>query len=144
MQDRILQRLNSYIIEDHPDLVFRLNNSGGIGRWLTERVAQAGPLIEELKAAGKSEGFIEEAALNAITKGLRPSRFHYIAQLLEEDFAFQYYQMRESGVLSAFIIRIIGCCNVHFDQNGFCEEYESNPRIRKAIKAVLAQELPKY
>ncbi|MCJ8208107.1 hypothetical protein MUY27_00210 [Mucilaginibacter sp. RS28] len=138
MNDRILERLNSYIIEDHPDLVIRLNHTGQLQHWLIGRVDAAQGMIAELKEAGKPSMLIEEQVLDAITKDLRPSRFHYIAQLLEEDFAFDYYRMREAGTLTTVITRMIDCCKSKFDLYGFCEANETDKQLRRMVTLQLS------
>ncbi|WP_413670107.1 hypothetical protein ACEN9X_09300 [Mucilaginibacter sp. Mucisp86] len=141
MQERLLQRLNDYIRLDHPDLLIRLAKEHKLSGWLIDKVKTVELLIEQLIAEGKSLQIIEERCLEILTMDLRPSRFAYISELLEEDFEWDYYQMREAGTTMYEVIGMIDKCRPIFDELGFCEANKNNPAIRRAVMAVLQHHL---
>ena len=141
MQERLLERLNDYIRFDHPELVITLAKDHRLSTWLEQKVQTVAEFITELSGEGKSLQIIEERCLERLTADLRPSRFAYISGMLEEDFEWDYYQMRELGIAMFEVIGLMDKCKDIFNAFGFCEANKANPSLRRAISAVLKQHL---
>ncbi len=137
MQEQLSERLNNYIRLDHPDLLIKLNAAGGLESWLIQQVSEVENDRQRMLAEGRSAAHTEDKCMELMTAALRPSRFHYISELLEEDFEWAYYRMRAEGILLEQTLKMLQLCGPVFGEFGFCTANERDPAIRKAASAVI-------
>ncbi|MDX2001782.1 MAG: hypothetical protein SFW35_05095 [Chitinophagales bacterium] len=133
MQQILREKLWTYIVQNNPDLMIRLQETHGVTKYLTEKVNTMMPLVAELLSESKPQYIIEELCLSNLTKELRPSRFLYIRSVLEEEFVTDYERLRESGTLTYEIINMMEACKDIFDELQFSSENEEERYIRYAI-----------
>ncbi|RKR80689.1 uncharacterized protein DUF1896 [Mucilaginibacter gracilis] len=133
MEEELLKKLHSFIIENNPDLLVQLYDNRMMAAYLEDKLKLAVPLITQLSDAGKPAAVIEEQCMNRLTADLRPSRFHYIREVLEDEFEPVYYRLVESGTLTYEIISLLEDCNLVFDDFGFSEDNENNRGLRRQI-----------
>lgn len=88
---------------------------------------------------GKPAYVIERSCMDILTQDLRPSKFKYISNVLEEDFADTYQLLQDSGALKFEVIHMISLCQSVFEDLDFSEENEENQFLRYAIIGVIKE-----
>jgi hypothetical protein len=76
-----------------------------------------------------------------LTQSLRPSRYCFVKDILEEDFEEIYNRLEESGILIFEVLNMLSACTVIFDELGYTEENEDNRFLRYAITGVIEEYL---
>jgi hypothetical protein len=133
METILIEKLRNYIAANNPDLLVQLQGDFSVTQYLEDKVSQVIPYAERLIGEGKPLYAIEELCVIEMTAELRPSRYHYILGILEEEFLQSYSHFREIGVLTYEIINIIESCKTVFEQLGFTEDNEHDRQIRYAV-----------
>lgn len=129
----LTEKLWAYIVHNNPDLMFTLQESYSVTRYLQEKVNAVMPMIEQLLDKGRPPYIIEELCLDAMTEELRPSRYQYIRSVIEEEFNSDYERMKENGTLTYEVVNLIETCKSIFNDFGFNSENEANRHLRYAI-----------
>jgi len=132
MKKVLINKLYEYISENNPDLLFHLEEDRKVAEYLTDKISTVSALIKQTDK-GEPAYIIEDACMNLLTQDLRPSKFNYISNVLEEDFAGTYQQLQVSGTFKFEVINLINLCQSVFDDLNFSEETEDNQFIRYAI-----------
>lgn len=133
MQNILMNKLLEYIRDNNPDILFELEASQGVTAWLTNKVSTVESLIKEMKEQLLPDYQIEEACIREMTEELRPSKYNYILNLLEEEFEQEYNKLLQSGLLQHEVINMINRCLPIFSDLNFSEENEDNNFLRYAI-----------
>lgn len=141
MQEILVGKLLEYLRDNNPDLLFELEAADKLRVWLYEKADSVQPLFEQMKSNGQPEYIIMERCLTEVTTDLRPSRYNYILNLLEQEFETNYISLTESGLLQHEIINMIGYCESVFDDLKFSEENEDNRFIQYAITGMISEYL---
>ncbi|MBF9252138.1 DUF1896 family protein [Pontibacter sp. 172403-2] len=139
MQAILIEKLRSYIVQNNPDVMLRLQEDFSLTRYLEQKFQNVQPLLENLLAENKPQYIIEELCLNDLTKDLRPSKFNYIRSLLEEEFEQYFARMKEAGMLTYEIVNLINSCEPVFEALRFSEENENNGALQNAIQGTIQQ-----
>lgn len=132
MKKILINKLYEYIRENNPDLLFQLDEDRKVAEYLTDKISTVSALIRQMDN-GKPAYIIEDACMGVLTQDLRPSKFNYISNVLEEDFADTYQQLQVSGTLKFEVINMISICQSVFEDLNFSEENEDNQFLRYAI-----------
>jgi Domain of unknown function (DUF1896) len=133
MQEILINKLLEYIRDNNPDILFALEAEVAVTTWLSEKVSIVDMLIIQLKEQQQPDYEIEEICMDIITKDLRPSKYNYICNLVEEEFEQHYLQLLQTGLLQHEVINMIHHCQSAFDDLKFSEETEDNQFLRYAI-----------
>lgn len=133
MQELLIQKIHQYIIANNPDLLIELQVNSSVTSYLQTKVSGIVEMLEQLLLDKTPEYIIEETCMEVLTQDLRPSRYNYIKEILEEDFTKQYEQFREDGILTTEIINLIQLCGSVFEDLNFSLENEDNQFTRYAI-----------
>ena len=141
MQEVLVSKLLEYVRDNNPDLLFALEAADNLRVWLYEKAESVQPLFEQLKNDKQPEHIIIERCLAEATINLRPSCYHYILNLLEQEFEANYITLSKSGLLQHEIINMIGYCEPVFDDLNFTEENEDNRFIQYAITGMISEYL---
>lgn len=141
MKEILIGKLLEYIRDNNPDTLFVLEAEEKLGSWLHDRAYSAESLIKQLKNDKQPDYIIQETCLDEMTKDLRPSRYNYILNILEQEFEDDYLQLVQSGVLQQEVINMIGYCNSVFDDLRFSEENEDNRFTQYAITGAVSEYL---
>ncbi|HYM93125.1 MAG TPA: DUF1896 family protein, partial [Chitinophagaceae bacterium] len=118
MQQALITKLHEYIRENNPDLLFQLEEDGKITEYLTDKIITVSALIKQTEN-GKPAYIIEDACMDVLTQDLRPSKFNYISNLLQDEFESTYNQLQESGAIKFEVINLINQCQSVFDDLNF-------------------------
>ncbi|HVW96799.1 MAG TPA: hypothetical protein VHA56_12590 [Mucilaginibacter sp.] len=141
MQTILIEKLRSYIVANNPDILLHLQQDFSLTRYLEDKVSAVIPLAEQLIAEGKPLYAVEELCLNEMTSDLRPSKYLYIKELLEEDFLAIYNRFREMGVLTYEIVNILEACKPVFERTGFTETNQDDRALRYAVMGTIQEYL---
>jgi hypothetical protein len=141
MKEILLGKLLEYIRDNNPDLLFALKAEDMLLSWLYSKSDTAEPLWLQMQADKQPDYIIEQACLNELTKELRPSRYIFILNLLQEEFENEYALLVKSGLLQHEAVNMIGYCDSVFNDLQFTEENEDNQFIRYAICGAISEYL---
>lgn len=139
MHSKLMEKLRAYILINNPELADWLHADYSMSQYLEDKVMAVMPLLQQLRAEGNPDHSIEELCLNAMTQDLRPSRFQYIREVMENEFPQEYRQLALKGVLTFEIIQILDLCTSVFEIYGFSQETKDSRFLRYAIIVVLHQ-----
>ncbi len=140
MQQSLINKLHEYIRENNPDLLFQLEEDRKVTEYLSDKISTVSALIKQTEN-GKPTYIIEDACMDVLTQDLRPSKFNYISNLLQEEFETIYNQLQESGTLKLEVINLIDQCQPVFADLNFSEENEDNQFLRYAILGTISEYL---
>jgi len=138
MKKILTNKLYKYIRENNPDLLFQLETDRKVTEYLMDKISTISALLKQMDN-GKPAYIIEDTCMDVLTKDLRPSKFNYIINLLQEEFKSTYNQLQESGTLKFEVINMINLCQSVFEDLNFSEETEDNQFIRYAIIGTLKE-----
>jgi len=135
MQELLKEKLRAYLVSHNPDLLLKLQGNISITNYLNDKVVAVLPMAQQLLEEGRPGYVIEELCLNALTEDLRPSKFNYIQQVLEDEFPEEYQKFKEAGVLTYETMNMVEACASLFESYAFNEANEGNRFLRYAIIA---------
>lgn len=141
MKEFLIGKLLEYIRDNNPDVLFALEAEDKLRVWLYDKANAAEFLMQQLESNKQPEYIIAERCLQEMTKDLRPSRYNYILNILEEEFATENKQLLQSGLLQYEVINMTSYCNPIFNDLLFTEENEDNRFIRYAITGAISEYL---
>jgi hypothetical protein len=141
MKTLLIGKLHSYMVQHHTDLLIALQEDHRLNHYLGSKVDSISGLIEELQQDNRPAYVIEALCLEELTRDLRPSRFSWMRELLEEEFPEDYQQLNRSGILTYELINLIGACEPIFEVFSFGEEHEDHRGLRAAITGMIAEYL---
>jgi hypothetical protein len=143
MHEQLKNKLYRYISENNPDLLLSLQEKNKTTLYLANKVNEIDGLLKNLKDANTPEYIIEETCMEEMTKDLRPSKYNYISNVLEEEFEFAYQQFQKAGILPYEIVNVIGQCEPIFETLGFTAENENDRQLRYAVAGIIDKYLSK-
>lgn len=141
MKEILIGKLLEYIRDNNPDILFALEAEDKLRLWLYSKAESVESLWQQMEAEKQPAYIIEETCLNELTRELRPSRYNYILNLLEQEFENDYTILVKSGVLQHEVVNMIGYCDSVFNDLKFSEENEDNHFIRYAICGAISEYL---
>jgi hypothetical protein len=124
----LIQKLHAYLTENNPDLLQQLEKENKLREYLYEKV----------NSVDVSEG--EEACMEQLTEDLRPSKFHYISSILEEEFATEYYLLLERQELTSELINMVYFCEPLLEEHDF-KNNEEDRFLRYAVTGAIKEYL---
>lgn len=77
--------------------------------------------------------------MDVLTHDLRPSKFHYLSNLLSKEYPSFYFRFLETGTLTYEISNIIALTIGLFEDFGFSEEKESDPALEETLKSTISK-----
>lgn len=141
MKEILFQKLHLYLRENNPDILLPLEEERKVTSWMRDKILTVESLIKELD--GQPEYTIEQTCMEFLTKDLRPSKFIYIKNILEEEFENNYKQLLESGSIMFEGVNLVRQCKPVFDELHFNKENEDDRLIKYAIIGAIAEYLDK-
>jgi len=133
MIERLSVLLHRYIRLNNPDLFLQLEDEGKMQGYLETKIQSIDLPIESSPGSQ-----VEELMMDRLTEDLKPSRFHYIKEILEEEFPDSHQEMGSNGLLVFEIINMVVHCRETLDRFGFSKENEDDRFIRYATIGQLA------
>lgn len=133
MKDALSIKLVEYLRENNPDVLFSLQEEGALVLYINDRLKTVDGLLLQLEELRQPAYIIEEVCLNVLTEDLRPSKYNYVKELLEEEFVKEYQNLFRLGLLRFEIINIVWACDPLFEAFGFSGENEEDKNLRYTI-----------
>lgn len=133
MYQKLKEKLWAYIVHNNPELMFNLQDEYKVTQYLEEKVSAVMPTAMKLLEAGKDGYAIHELCINEMTAELKPSRYHYIADIMSDEFRHDYERLRESGMLTYETVNLVEYCNETFDALKFNEQNIRDKVLREQI-----------
>lgn len=140
MQAILIDKLHRYLKQNNPDLLLQLEDEGKVTEYLSNKIKIVDALLDQQDTKQPSY-IIEEACMDILTQDLRPSKYHYICGILEEEFEATYRQFQKSGTLSYEITNLIKYCQPLFDAVGFTLENEDNRELQYSVTGAIGEYL---
>jgi len=141
MYSQLKEKLWAYIVQNNPDLMFRLQDDYRVTQYLEEKVSGVMPTALSLLEQNKPGHAIHKLCLNELTAELKPSRYNYMITLLATEFKAQYAMLAASGLLCYEAVNLVEYCAAIFDKEGFCEQNVQDKNIYKTITEKVASYL---
>jgi hypothetical protein len=141
MKEQLTQKLHAYLVNYHLDLLIALQEEHRLAHYISSKVDSVTELYESLQAENRPAYVIDALCLEELTRDLRPSRFNYMSELLEQEFEKDYRRMRDSGILTYELINLIGACEPVFEVFGFGGESEDGKELKYAVMGMIAEYL---
>lgn len=129
MSERLQTVLVGYIRENNPDLLFQLEEDNRLHEWVHEKVSSVSHIGDEM------------ICLQTMTADIRPSKFNYIKDILEDEFPKDFQRLHDTGVLTFEIINMIDSCKDVFAEIPLTDENEDDSMLRYAVTGVLSDYL---
>tara|TARA_R110002020_G_scaffold113688_1_gene261526 strand:+ start:13292 stop:13741 length:450 start_codon:yes stop_codon:yes gene_type:complete len=143
MEENLRQKLWAYIRDNSPEVMFDLQEDYSVGKYLDKKVNGIASRLEQWKKEGLPPADIETRALLELTVDLRPSKFHYIREILQTEFEEAYLEMEGNGTLAYQLLNLIDACKEIFEAIGFSEKNKEGRRLKYAIIGTIARYLEK-
>jgi hypothetical protein len=137
MSDKLQGLLLGYIRENNPDLLSQLDEDDALHAWVIEKIRE----VEMVLQQSKPSVIPDNEFMDLMTADLKPSKFHYVRDLLEDQFPEDFDRMLEAGTLRFDIIQIIGACGNLFEEMPLREVMEENAQLDHAVKNVIMNHL---
>ena len=144
MEQRLKGCLLSYMIQNSPELLMALQEDQKVSEYIDQKITLIGPLMDKLIREEIAPREVEKACLKALTDDLKPSRFHFIARMLEKEFPHYYQRLAEAGTLTLEITNIISTTIELFDTFEFTEQSDKDTAFLYALKNAIFHYFKKY
>jgi hypothetical protein len=141
MKEILINKLHQYLQDNNPELLQQLEEDGTVTSWLTDKIKSIENVIAEYD--GQPDYIIEEVCINELTKELRPSKFNYISNILQEEFENDYQQFLNAGILRFEVINLITECQPVFKETGLTEENEDSSDLKNVVTGTISEYLEK-
>ena len=140
MQDILIKKLHDYIRENNPDILVQLEEEKKVTEYLSDKIKLVDGLLHESDSTQPAY-IIEEACMDILTEDLRPSKYHYICGILEEEFEAAYSRLQNSGTLQFEVINLVKYCQPLFDAVGFTLKNEDSRELKYSVTGAIAEYL---
>lgn len=137
MNEKLASLLLQYLKENNPDLLHLLEEMDSLPAWLQEKIKDVSHLIAETKP----EYIIKAECMDEMTKELRPSKFLFVKNILEDEFPNDYQRLTDSGVLQFEVINMVNACMPVFHVLPLTEESEDDNELKYAVIGVVSDYL---
>jgi hypothetical protein len=138
MRETLINKLHEYIRENNPDILFQLEKDSKVSQYLSEKLSTVSSLIN-LSDKGQPAYIIEDACMDVLTQDLRPSKYNYICNILDEEFGDTFQQLIDNGLLQFEAVNLVNHCQSIFEDLQFSEENEGNQFLRYAIIGTISE-----
>ncbi len=138
MREQLKKKLFEYIAGYNPELLLKFEGQLTVTTYVDYKVTSVMDQVKQWLSVGVPGYEAEEMALAAMIAELRPSKFIYLKNVLEEDFSREAEAYLEAGVLTSELVNLIEHCQETFTTFGFSEENQNDRKLRYAIIADIA------
>src|SRR5436190_1903010 len=111
MSAKLQGLLLGYIKENNPDLLMQLDEDDALHAWVIEKIRE----VELVLGDAKARRVPDNEFMDLMTVDLKPSKFHYMRDLLEDQFTEDFDRLLASGELRFEVIQMIGLCQHLFE-----------------------------
>ena len=140
MEQILINRLHSYMLQNNPDLLLALQGTGKVSEYLEQKVQSVYPLLDQLIMEEAAPFYIEEQCLDFLTRDLKPSKFLFLSAFMEKNFPLRFQKWKSTGVLIYEIANMESLLVGIFEDFQFGEDSENDT----PFKYVLFRKLQEY
>lgn len=133
MQERLLHQLHAHLREQHPDLLWALEEEKQVTHHLQERVAAIDGFINKLLSDRQPPSLIEALCMEELVQPLGPSKFLYLQEILATEFPDAHVALQSSPVFTSEMINMIRACQHVFKAFDFSASNEDDRMLRYAV-----------
>lgn len=144
MKETLIQQLHQFLKDNNPEVLIELEATGKLDEFLQQKINAVSEYIQLLQSQHKPDYIIEALCLRELTKELRPSKFNYIKNILEEEFPGEYSRLASSDILSYEVINLVSHCEEVFTLIDFTEDNEDDKHLRYTITGAIADYFEQY
>ena len=137
MEILLKEKLLEYLEDNNPDTLFSLQSEGSLDSYIEQKIDSVKGLIRRLEAEGNPSFIIESSCMDEMTESLRPSKFNYIMDILDEEFIAEYVLLQSTGTLVYEVINMIAFCKYIFEELDFNEDTEYSRVLHYAITGMI-------
>ena len=141
MLEKLIHKLHTYLIENHPDLLLQLQEEGALTSYLQTKMKSIETTLWQLQESEAPEYVIEEICMDSLTEDLKTSRFNYICTVLSEQFPDTYATFQEKGILTYEAVNLVEECASIFESTGFSLQTEESPVLHQVVIGIIRQYL---
>ena len=138
MEEKLKEKLWAFIAENNPELMFNLQEDYSVRKYLDGKIHALLPQLEQWKKDQVPGYLMEDMAMRELTADLKPSKFHYIREILEAEFKTDFLRFREAGVLTYEVVNLLDTSKEAFEAINFSEENKGSRRLRYAVMGMIA------
>lgn len=141
MYEILKHKLYKYTCENNPDILALLQSDKELTDYWQNKLDSNDSLLNNLIDRKTPTYNIEEECLSSMSVDLRPSKYNYIEQLIEEEFetAYRYFEQDEN--LTYEIINIINLAVPVFETFSFNEGNENDRSLRYEVISMIREYL---
>jgi hypothetical protein len=141
MKEKLVSRFREHIQENYPELLLHLLEENRLEDYLHEQINSIELLINELTRKHSSASVIEDLCIDELTRVIRPSRYNYLHDLLQDEFGHDYERLLDKGTLTTELINMIPVCEPVFEELKFSDDNEDDMYIRYAVMGAVHEYL---
>ena len=133
MSEKLQGLLLGYIRENNPDLLQQLDEDDALHAWVLEKIGE----VEIVLKQSKDRRIPDNEFLDLMTADLKPSKYNYLRDLLEEEFPDDHERLKESGMLRYEILHIIHLCSYYFETMPINDDPDENRQLDYAVSGMI-------
>ncbi|TKT86008.1 hypothetical protein [Dyadobacter frigoris] len=141
MQQRLKQKFWAHILVNNPGLIIELEQQDHLNAYLESKIESVLPLLDQLTSEGKADYIIEELCIHALVAEMRPYRFNYLWNVLEQEFSPFFKSWEQDGILTFELINLQQHCKDTFDALGFTMDDAYEDQVYNAITGMIDEYL---
>jgi len=119
MQELLIIKLRNYLTAHYPDRLLALEEEGKEEAYIREQVESLSGEIEAMLSGETPAYMVEIYCMDVFIQSLGPSKYDYICDILEEEFADDHSRLEASDILLFEVVNMIAVCGL---AEGFDEE----------------------
>lgn len=141
MQQRLKQKFWAHIIVNNPGLILELERDDQLSAYLESKIASVLPLLDQLTSEDKADYIIEELCIHQLVAEMRPYRFNYLWNVLEQEFSSTFKTWEQDGILTYELINLQQYCKDTFDALGFTMDDAYEDQVYNAVTGMINEYL---
>lgn len=141
IQHRLKQKLWAHIIVNNPGLIMELEKDDQLCNYLESKIESVLPLLDQLTSDGKPDYIIEELCIHELVANMRPYRFNYLWNVLEQEFRPFFKNWEQDGILTYELINLQQYCKDTFDALDFTMDDAYEDQVYNAITGMIEEYL---
>lgn len=142
VQEQLIKRFYEYIRAHYPDILIRLQEQAKVTDYLNEQISAVESTLASLQQAKLAAYEVEAACFNELVEALGPSKYNYVADVLETEYYEKFDTLSNNGLLVHEVINMMALCEPVFEQISIPADPNAEDRLLyNAIAGVIAEYL---
>ena len=137
MKEQLRELLFEFLTRQAPEVIINNGAKSKLDSLLSETVEQVEGIGERLISKGIAGDKVVLICLELITRQYKPSKYHYIAAILQQLQPSPYMLWREKGILTLQVSKLIVLCEPAFKDHGFRPATANDQNLRLVISSIV-------